>query len=183
MREKGQALTAATGGTGGLSPVEDVALEQWAQIQAGIASGGDADALVAAAGIDRPRWDRVSSEWNARMTSDTTFAVATAYGNAFASAGQGQFGAQAAHAAQVGVGGDLGAEPMPFERYVEIEQAVNAAGNRGEDVNSTMGQFGISAIDWSNLSMYWGKRMQQESTKYYHLYIDYSAKYAAVYGG
>ena len=180
MAEKGAAMS---GSGGGLDPVEGVALEQWAQIQAGVAGGGNVDQLIAQAGIDRPRWDRVSAEWMARMQSDTTMAIATAYGNAFAGAGQGQFGAAAGHAAQVGVGGDLGQEPMPFERYVEIMEAQNAAATRGQDANAVLAQFGLSAVDWSNVSMFWNKRMQQEATKYHQLYTQWSDHFRAKYAG
>jgi len=156
-------------------------VEQWAQAQAALAGGGNLDALLHRAGIDRAKWDRVSAEWMARMQSDTSMAIANVYGNAFAGAAQGQYGAQAAQAAAVGVGGNLGAEPIPFERYVEIMEAQSAAGERGEDPIALLASFGLKAIDWSNLGMYWSKRMQQEATKYRDLYNQYSAKYSAKY--
>jgi hypothetical protein len=166
----------------GLEPVEGVSVEQWAQIQAGIAGGGDHASLIAAAGIDQAKWERVSEVWTTRMQSDTTMAIATVYGNAFAGAGQGQFGAQAARAALEGVGGDVGAEPVSFERFVEIMVAQGAAADRGEDANDVLASFGISALDWSNIGMYWSKKQQQEAEKYHKLFTEYSDKYAAKYG-
>lgn len=180
MAEKQAAMS---GAGGGLSPVEGVALEQWAHVQAALASGGDLDALLASAGIDRPRWDRVSAEWMARMSTDTTMAVVTAYGNAFAGAGQGQFGAQAAQATAAGVGGDSGAEPAPFELFVQVQEAMGAAAQRGQDANAVLAQFGMSAADFGNLGAYWNKRMQQEATRYYELFNQYSEKYRAMYAG
>lgn len=177
----GNKASAMSGPGGGLEPVEGVSVEQWAQVQAALASGGDVNALIARAGIDRARWDRVSAEWMARMQSDTTATIATVYGNAFAGASQGQHGAHAAHAAAVGVGGDLSAEPVPFERFVEIQVAMGAAADRGEDANALLASFGISALDWSNIGMFWSKKMQQEATTYHQLYTQYSAKYEARY--
>ncbi len=182
MQDKAAAMT-SPGGGGALDPVEGVSLQDWAGLQAAIASGGDAFALVANAGIDKDRWDRVSAEWNARMATDTTATIATAYGNAFAGAGQGQFGAAAAAAAGAGPGGDPGAEPVPFERFVEIQEAVAAGYARGEDGNALLAQFGLTAADWGNLGMYWNKKMQAEMTRYHQLFTEYSAKYKAKYGG
>jgi hypothetical protein len=170
---------AMSGAGGALEPVDGVSVEQWAQIQAQIAGGGDVDTLIAAAGIDAGTWEHVSAEWMARMSTDTTHTVSTVYSNAFA--GGGQFGAQAANAASVGVGGDLSAEPIPFETYVEVMEAQSAASDRGEDVNAVLGSFGLSILDWSNIGMYWSKRQQQEATKYYELFNEYSAKYSAKY--
>jgi hypothetical protein len=181
MREKGAAMTGQAGGGGGLDPVEGVTMEQWAHVQASVAGGGDIDQLIAQAGMDRPRWDRVSAVWMQRMTTDTSGAIATAYGNAFAGASQGQYGAQAAHAAAVGVGGDLGGEPIPFERFVEINEAMGAASNRGHDPGAVLAHFGMSPLDWSNAGMFWNKRMQQEAMKYHQLYTHYSDLYRAKY--
>lgn len=178
MAERGAAMS---GPGGGLSPVEGVSLEQWAQIQAAVASGKDVTALLAQAGIDRARWDRVSAEWMARMSSDTTMAVVTAYGNAFAGAAQGQYGGAAAQAAAAGVGGDVGAEPIPFERFVQIQEAMGAAANRGQDATAVLTAFGMSPLDWGNVGMFWSKRMQQEATKYHQLYTHYSAYYQEMY--
>ncbi len=181
MNEKIAAM-GAPGGGGAFDPVEGITLEQWAGMQAAIASGGDAAALCAQAGIDDGRWQRVSAEWNARMASDTTATIATAYGNAFAGAGTGAFGAAASAAVNSGPGGDPGAEPMPFERFVEIQEAMNAAHQHGHDPNAALAHFGITAADFGNLGAYWNKRMQSEAMKYHQLYTDYSAKYRAKYG-
>lgn len=178
MKEKGAAMS---GAGGALSPVEGVALEQWAALQAMVASGKDIGDLLAQSGIDRARWDRVSAEWMARMSTDTTMAIATAYGNAFAGAAQGQFGGHAAQAAQQGVGGNVGAEPVPFERFVQIQEAMNAAAQRGEDAGAVLGDFGMSPLDWGNVGMYWSKRMQQEATHYHQLYVQYSEYYQRMY--
>jgi hypothetical protein len=173
---------AMSGAGGALEPIEGVSCEQWAHINAGIAmGGGDLDKLLAQAGMDRPKWDRVNAEWLARMTTDRTMAISTVYGNAFSGSGHGQFTSQAGHAAAVGVGGDLSNEPMPFERYCEIEAAMACAAERGEDVNELLARFGLKAAEWGQLGMFWSKKMQQDALGYHALYTEYSAKYRAQY--
>jgi hypothetical protein len=184
MNEKMAAMRTPGGGGGGaLDPVEGVSLETWAAVQAAIASGGNAQALCAQAGIDDARWQRVSAEWNNRMSTDTTATVATAYGNAFASAGTGQFGGAAAAAVQSGPGGDPGAEPVSFERFIQVQEAMGAATQRGEDPNATLAQFGMTAADFGNLGAYWNKKMQSDAMTYHQQYSEFSAKYRAMYGG
>ena len=183
MREKAGAMTGRGAGGAGLDPVEGVTLEQWAHVQAALAGGGNIDQLIARARMDRPKWDRVSAVWMQRMSTDTTFAITTAYGNAFAAASQGQYGAHAAQAAAAGVGGKLGAEPISLERFVEIQEAMGAAARRGYDANAVLAQFGMSALDWSNAGMFWSKRMQQEAMKYHELFMRYTELYRAKYAG
>jgi hypothetical protein len=178
MNEKAGAM-AAPGGL--LEPVEGVGLKDWARIFAGVSSGQSLDALLAQAGIDQAKWDRVSAEWMARMSTDTTMTIANEYGAAFAAGSQSSYGAAAAHAATVGVAGDLSAEPMSFERYVEVQEAMGAAADRGEDPNACLASFGLSGADFGNVGMFWSKKMQQEATKYHQLFVDYSAKYSAKY--
>jgi hypothetical protein len=183
MREKAGAMTGQGAGGGGLDPVEGVSLEQWAHMQAALAGGANIDQLIAQARMDRPKWDRVSAEWMQRMSTDTTFTITTAYSNAFTGAAQGQYGAQAARATAVGVGGDLGAEPISFERFVEIQEAMAAGHRRGHDPSAVLAHFGMSALDWSNAGMFWSKRMQQEAMKYHELFTHYSDLYRAKYAG
>lgn len=176
--------------SGELQPVEGISLEQWAQAQAQVASGGDVNQICAGLGIDRPHWDRVSAEWNARMSRDTTATIATAYGQAFSSAGQGQYGAHAAAgAAAMAPGGDVGSEaqaPIPFERYVEIEQAQNALVTQGHDPASVLQRFGMTPLDWSNVSAWWSQYMSRNmmlnGQELYHRYNHLQAHYAAQYG-
>jgi hypothetical protein len=183
MREKAGAMTGQGAGGGGLDPVEGVTLDQWAHVQAALAGGGDLDQLIARARMDRPKWDRVSAVWMQRMTTDTSGAIATAYGNAFAGAAQGQYGAQAAQASAAGVGGNVGAEPIPFELFVEVQEAMGAGARRGYDANAVLAHFGLSALDWSNAGMFWSKRMQQEMSRYHELFTQYSDLYRAKYAG
>ena len=184
-RDKMMAQKAASmSGPGGvLSPVEGVSLKDWARIQASLATGGNLDAQIAALGIDRAKWDRVSNEWMARMQTDTTMTVANEYGAAFTAGSSSAYAGHAAHAASAGVAGDLSAEPVSYERYCEIMEASSASAERGEDPIALLASFGLTPVDWGSIGMYWSKRTQQEMTKYHALYVQYSEKYSKKYRG
>lgn len=161
-------------GKGGLlEPVEGITLEQWAQANAKIAGGSDKNQLIAGLGIDVPKWDRVNAEWLDRMSKDTTFTIATAYGNAFTSGSQ-----MGTHS----VGGDLGPEPVSYEKYIEIMVAQDAAGRQGKDPVEALKQFGLTVLDWSNIGMYWSKKWQQNAEHYHALDTQYRPIYEAKYG-
>ncbi|MEZ4401426.1 MAG: hypothetical protein R3B06_15480 [Kofleriaceae bacterium] len=173
---------AMSGAGGPLSPVEGVTSEQWARLQAQLASGADAATLIAGAGIDDARWARVSAEWNRRMSSDQTATVATVYANAFATGAGGPYGGAAAQAASAGYAGDVGAPPVPFELFVEVAEAMRAAGLQGRDPTQLLASFKLRPIDWSNIGAYWNRKIAQEATTYHNRYSELSAHFAAKYG-
>ncbi len=177
-------MQSMSGAGGALSPVDGVSLQQWAGVQAGLAGGKDLGAMLKGIGCDQAKWDKVSAEWMTRMSTDTTGAIATAYAQAFAGGSTSQYaGAAQATSAQHGKSFDTGAEPMSLERYVEIQEAMSAASNRGEDVNALLGKFGLNAADWGMVGMYWSKKIYSEATKYHALFTQYSDKYRAKYAG
>jgi hypothetical protein len=159
-------------------PVEGVSLQDWARYQAKLAGGGDFDQVLASAGIDRARWERVSAEWNARMARDTTLTIATAYGQAFTSGAGGSFGQAAQSPGE-------GQPPIPLEKYVEAMEAQNAGAAQGKDATQILQSFGLSIIDWSNVSTWWSAylnaNMLKNDAKLYHEYTALSQKYAAKY--
>ena len=73
----------------------------------------------------------------------------------------------AAAAANAGQAGNLnhgqgatGGDPCTIERYAEIGGAQSAWAQQGRDVNAMLQQqFGISALEWSNLSQYWSAKI------------------------
>src|SRR5258706_10517574 len=128
---------------GEVQPVLGVSLDQWAAAQVKVINGVSIDSIVGGLGIDKAKWDRVSAEWNARMSRDTTATIATAYGNAFTKASSSSGGQFSAAAQQPG----QGAMPMPLEKYVEIMEAQSAGAAQGRDPSQILQSFGLSILD------------------------------------
>jgi len=148
---------------GGFDPVEGVTLEAWAAINASIIGGANWEDLLKGAGIDKPRWDRVSAEWNARMARDTTFAITTVYGNAFQAASKGKYGdyareANAARAANRELAMPI---PMTLEQYWEILYEQDYGSKQGRDPVETLKGCGLSIVDWTDLSTFMGYYMNR----------------------
>lgn len=184
------------------APVEGVDLQLYATTQAKAATIGNDmgkwGQILAQAGMDQAKWERVSAEWNRRMSGqatgdmNATMALLTEYGKFFGQAGQGQYGATAA--ANAGVAGNLndgsgavGGEPCTLERYAEIGGAQSAWAQQGRDVNAMLQQqFGMNALDWSNISQYWSAKFMSDyriAARYGDLMTHYTQQYMAAGGG
>ena len=186
---KGMQAQMGAGGklAGEVEPVEGISLEQWAEQQVKIASGGTIDDICKALGCDKAKWDRVCAEWNARMSRDTTATIATAYGNAFtkAQAKPGVGNSKYAGAAQ---NPGKGALPMPLEQYVEIMEAQNALTAQGQDAQAVLKKLGITVMDWSNLGAWFSAYFSENALRndgaihkeFTRLQEKYKAKYASV---
>lgn len=87
--------------------------------------------------------------------------------------------ADAAHA----VDEETDEQPIPFEGFVQVQEAMNAVHLRGGDVGAVLAQFGLTPTDFGNLGAYWKQKMQAETMTYHQLYSEYSTKYRALYGG
>ena len=178
------------------APVEGVDLQMYAGTQAKAATIGNDmgkwSQILAQAGMDQAKWERVSAEWNRRMSGqasadmNATMALLTEYGKFFGQAGQGQYGATAA--ANAGVAGNLndgsgavGGEPCTLERYAEIGGAQSAWAQQGRDVNAMLSQqFGMNALDWSNISQYWSAKFMADyriAARYGDLLTHYTEQY------
>lgn len=170
-----------------IAPVEGVTMETYAQIQAQATSASPDQfaALLAQHGMDQAKWQRVSNEWNDRMSKDTTHTLVTIYGQAFQSAGTGQFGAAAQAHAATGYDGSAagGAEPMPFERCCEIQGAIQAWSNTGQDVNAMLAQtFKMNAAEFAGVHSWWLSQLTADMTRfaeYDRLVNHYQAQYSA----
>jgi hypothetical protein len=143
-------------------------------------------ALLAEHGLDLAKWERVQGVWTDRMSKDTSGAIAMAYSKAFGGAGAGQFGGAAAQGAAVMNLGSVveagGDEPVPFERLCEIQGAMTAWSNSGQDVNAMLKHsFDMNAQDWSSVSMWWMTKMQSDMALM-QKYSELSDKYAEQYG-
>jgi len=184
---KGMQAQMGAGGklAGEVEPVEGVSLEQWAEQQVRVASGATLDDVCKALGCDKAKWDRVSAEWNARMSRDTTATIAMAYGNAFtkALAKPGVGNSPYAAAAQNPGKGD---PPISLERYVEIMEAQNALTAQGQDAQAVLKKLGLTVMDWSNLGAWFSAYINDNAMRnnsallneYNRLTEKYKAKYA-----
>ncbi len=180
-----------------LLPVEGIDIRIYATTQArAMGVGNDMGkwaAILAENGMDQAKWDRVNTEWQRRMSGqagdmNATMALMTEYGKYFGQAGQGQYGAAAA--ANAGQAGNLnqgqgavGAEPCTLERYAEIGGAQSAWAQQGRDVNQMLQQqFGMNALDWSNLSQFWSAKIAGDyriGLRYSELQTHYEEQYKA----
>jgi hypothetical protein len=153
-----------------LAPVEGVDVDTYAKIAAASATGLGQEELVTLLGnngMDLAKWQRVNAAWTEKMSKDTSGAIAMAYSKAFGGAGAGQYGAAGQAGAAV-LGGQsvqaaAGAEPMSFDRYCEVQGAMTAWSNTGQDVNAMLKHtFNMTALDWSTASMWWMSHMQSD---------------------
>lgn len=156
-----------------LAPVEGVSVDQWAQAAAAMANMGngatqaDCDAKLVALGLDRATYDKANAGWQAKMQGDTSFVIATKYGEAFS-------GAQ-------GMTADS-AEPCTFEYLCELMAAMDAWSEQGIDVNAQLqATFGINAAKYSMYSSYWSPKMSTDvamARRHTELTASYKQKYS-----
>ena len=154
-----QGAIKAKASSGEMQPVEGITLEAWAAFNAAIVSGANLEDLLKGAGVDKARWDKATAEWNARMSRDTTFAIATTYGNAFQAASKGKYAALAkeANAARAENRELTLPPPMSLEDYYGImyEQAYAAPSRaktrprRSRDSGSRSSIGPISRATWA----------------------------------
>jgi hypothetical protein len=160
-----QGNIAAKAQSGELNPVEGVSLEAWAALNAAIVQGANFGDLLKGAGIDRARWDRARSEWEARMSRDTTFAITTVYGNAFQAASQGQYGALAREANAARAANTELTSPLPItiEQYFDIVYDQSYAAAQGKSAIEALKGFGLSIVDFCDLSAFMGYYMDRHA--------------------
>ncbi len=181
-----------------LEPIGGVSLEVYATVSARVAADPSArPAILAEYGLDEARFNAADQGWQARMRQAedpmAAAAIAGEYGKYFAAAGQGQYGATAqASAGHIGMHGQVGgpgaaAEPCTLERYAEIMGAQAAWSDQGRDVNAMLqSQFGMTALDWSNMSTYWSMKMAtdyQLAQRLTDLQAQYEQRYRGAGGG
>ena len=142
-------------------PFEGITIEVWAQAVVGITNNPNDPNVLAQFGMDRPMYDRVNAEFQARMQRDTSFVIATIYGKAFSGA-QGVQGGYGLGNADGSVE-QLGEAPCTYEQYVEITGAQAAWGEQGADVVANLNQhFQMTAMDISRLGGYWSTKFQAD---------------------
>ncbi len=189
MQKHQQGVTAKAAASGELNPVEGITLEAWAAINAAIVGGASHEDLLKSQGIDKGRWERVSAEWNARMSRDTTFAITTVYGNAFQAASKGKYGdfAREANAAR-GANRDVTMEPpMSVEAYWELLYEQDYGSKQGKDPIAVLKGVGLTVVDWTDLSTFMGYYMNRTIMRNHKAFEEIQkrveAKFAAKYPG
>ncbi|HRI86600.1 MAG TPA: hypothetical protein PK536_14245 [Ignavibacteria bacterium] len=158
-----------------LEPVEGITLEQWAGVNAQLASGVSTEDAVKSLGVDMPKWDRVNNEWLTRMKNDTSFSIATKYAAAFNTNASGNLGS----------GSQINAESIPFEKYIESMVAQDVLGKQGRDAQDVLKDFGMTVADYSNVSSYWSGKMMSDfslAAKMAQLDAEFRKKYESMQG-
>ncbi len=185
QRMTNQVASARSGGA--FEPVEGTTLEAWAAINAAIVGGANHEDLLKGAGISAESWQRINEAWNARMASDTTFAIAQIYGAAFQAASQGTYGPYAREAAAARAANrELAMEPpMPYEQYYEILYEQKYAAKQGKDPVQALKASGLSIVDWTDLGTFMGYHFHRTGVRdwktYEAIHKSVEAKLAAKY--
>ncbi|MGN6109816.1 MAG: hypothetical protein ACTHU0_32210 [Kofleriaceae bacterium] len=154
MQRHQQQQVASMQAGGGFTPVEGISLEKWAAINAAIAAGHNFEDLLKGNGISATRWHAARTEWEARMSRDTTFAIATVYGQAFQAASTGRFAPNVrdANAARAENRDMQMPPPVSVEQFFEIlfEQSF------APDAAAALRGMGLSVTDWVDLGTVMG---------------------------
>jgi hypothetical protein len=184
-----QGQTARAAASGELDPVEGLSLEKWAAMNAAIVSGANLEDLLHSNGMPAGKWERASTEWNARMARDTTFAITTVYGNAFQAASQGKYGSYAreANAARAGNRELTMEPPMPLEQYWEILYEQDYGAKLGKNPVEVLKSCDLTVVDWTDLSAFMGyymnRTVQRNWQQFNAMHDGIKSKFAAKYPG
>ncbi len=164
---------------GELDPIQGVSIEDWAAANAKMVSGTTIDEILGVLQIEKPAWDEINAEWNARMSRDASATIATVYGNAFQNPNIGRFaGVGSAPAAGAG-----GGEPCDFETWVKVGVHMNKATEQGLDPQTILASHGMGLNDWSAAGAYWSVEFTKNAAKYFDLETKLRAKYEKEYAG
>jgi len=158
-----------------LDPVEEITLEQWAKVNAMLASGTSTEEAIKTIGADMPKWDRVNNEWLTRMKNDTSFTITTKYAAAFNTTATGNLGS----------GSQISPESISFEKFVESMIAQDILGKQGRDAQDVLKDFGMTVADYSNVSSYWSGKMMSDfslAAKMAQLDAEFRKKYERMKG-
>jgi len=163
-------------GNPNLDPVEGITLDQWASVNAKLASGIATEEAIKSIGVDMPKWDRVNAEWNTRMSNDTSFTISRQYAAAFNQNASGNLGS----------GSQVSADSFPFEKYIECMVAQDVLGKQGRDAQDVLKDFGLTVADYSNISSYWTGKMMSDfslAARMAQLDAEYRRKYESMAPG
>ena len=168
-------MAAAAANENLLEPIEGVSVQMWATLAGELSRAGNDEGvyhkLLAEAGLDAEKFERVQDQWMQRMRSSEdpmgAAAIATEYGKHFS-----------ATSPTVTAGGP---EPVSLERYAEIMGAQAAWSDEGREIAPLLQQhFGITIPDYSDYGMYWNQRLIKDNSlsgRLNHLVDHYKAQH------
>ena len=126
--------------------------------------------VLASLKVDKARWDRAHEQWTDRLAANT-LTVGSEYARHFRAAME----EEAARRGEPGTTGGS-AEPMPFEKWVEIQEASSAASAR------VPGLYNMNRSDWGRVNSWWNQRLktkQVDQAQYDRLSEKYEKQFAA----
>ncbi len=182
-------IEAATEG-GLLDPIKGIDMETWAAANAKIAGGMGLEEVLKVVGTEKPIWDEVSAEWNARMSQDTTFAISKVYGDAFMNSNIGKFANAATNQdSEPSVSNNNNALQgvlEDFDLYIKIMCHQNMGATQGKDAASILQEYGLTVTDWSSVGAHWAPKMATDTrlaVKMGELMEKYNTEFASVKAG
>ena len=152
-----------------LAPIDGVTFEQWARANGRLTAEVPLETVIASLGLNKARWERVQEQWTERLAQNT-LTIGTEYARHFRAAMEEE-------AAKSGAPGTTGGspEPIPFEKWVEVQEASSAASERLPAL------YGMSRADWSRVNFWWGQRLkakQVDKAAYDQLAQKYEKQFA-----
>ena len=172
-----------------LQPIHGISLYDYAALCFKISSGANADAVIAAFGIDNVVWDEVNTLWGKRMQEDTTFSVTTLFGQYFQSAAN-HPKLQNMNNGSSGLSekGKENLERLKRDRYFyeELSAARSAASDYGIDGAQWIeDNYGVNLGDFQSVAMMYMNQDNQDgqvNRHHYALYMrDMMEKYKEIF--
>jgi hypothetical protein len=140
-----------------LVPIEGVSMALFAELCARMArveDDPDTFARIAARqGVSRPAWEAARAGWTARLENPATARHIVVPYMAIYQAALAQYGGPAASAT--------------YEQYIEMSAMINTSTKephkRPNELEPMYAAFGITVIDWSQISSYWVDRIRADT--------------------
>lgn len=175
-----------------LEPIHGVTLQDYSVVSAKMAAGIEETEILKALGIEKAIFEEASALWIGRMQEDSTFEVATLFGQYFGEADN--HPKLSGLKSQVSEEGLANLEKMKSDRYFyeELNGARLAAYNYGYDGSQWIqDNFGINLGDFQSIAMQWmpiSSNEEYETMKHYMDYRnqkenEYAEKFASEQGG
>ena len=152
------------------APIGGITFEQWARANGRLTAEVPLETVLASLKVDKARWERAHEQWTARLAENTR-----TLGNEYATHFRAAMEEEAVRRGEPGTTSGS-PEPMPFERWVEIQEASSAASARVPAL------YGMNRADWGRVQSWWGPRLkakQVDQALYDRLSEKYEKQFAA----